>query len=324
MTALTDNEFHTLMVGFTPPQALAVAVSGGADSMALTWLASRWAQANAMPFYAITVDHKLRPDSTAEAHHVHAWLQGQGIHHTVLTWDHTGVCNRLQEKARQARYALLADFCSKHKIDCLLTAHHLHDQWETFMMRLAKGSGLRGLCAMRPCVKTSFGVHVRPLLSVAPHRLRETLAVYHIPFVEDPSNQKRDFARVRLRQLMPILAAEGLTPEALTHTVKDLQEVDSWIVQEVRGAKHHYWDGSTLKSHALFAQVPPLVVKRLLQEILHEVGGMPYPISRGSLQRLIARMHEPASRTYTAGRCCISMGKQAGAYVARITREERG
>lgn len=323
MAALTDNEFHTLMAEFTPPQALAVAVSGGADSMALTWLASRWAQAQHIPFYALTVDHKLRPDSTAEAHQVHVWLQGRGIHHTILTWHHTGACNRIQEKARQARYALLADFCSQHKVDCLLTAHHLHDQWETFMMRLAKGSGLRGLCAMRPCVPTPFGIQVRPLLNIAPERLRETLKAYNIPFVEDPSNQKRDFARVRLRQLMPTLAAEGLTPEALMHTLKDLQEVDSWIAAQVQGAKQQYWDGSTLKSQALFAQVPPLVVKRLIQDILQEVGGMPYPLARESLQRLIARMQEPASRTYTAGRCCISMHKQAGTYVALITLEER-
>ncbi|MBM4438672.1 MAG: tRNA lysidine(34) synthetase TilS, partial [Actinobacteria bacterium] len=136
------------MRNLAPGTRVAVAVSGGADSLALTLLADEWARRTGRSIAALTVDHGLRPDSAAEASQVGAWLAAARIRHEVLRWEGQKPRSGIHAAAREARYRMLTSWCRENDVRDLLLAHHRDDQSETFLMRLARGSGPDGLAAM--------------------------------------------------------------------------------------------------------------------------------------------------------------------------------
>lgn len=200
---------------------VAVGVSGGPDSMALCHALSRCGGGG---IHALSVDHGLRPDSAAEARQVGVWVEGwPGVRHMVLKRQVGGAQTRIQEEARRDRYALMAGYCEEQGINHLFVAHHLDDQAETFLFRLAKGSGLDGLGAMRPVHDYNDQLQiVRPFLDIPKAGLVAYCEHYHIPYFTDPSNENKRFARARLRKAYDVLAAEGLTPKRLAVTARRL------------------------------------------------------------------------------------------------------
>ena len=192
--------FSTLI----PPETatLFVAVSGGADSMALALLAHEYATANGLKVITVTVDHKLRPESSDEAIWVHQTLNNFGIAHQILVWNHEGTPNRLHERAREARYQMLLDCCKNYENPVLLTAHHQQDQAETILMRFLKGSGAAGFKGIQPIRLQQAIPIVRPLLEVDPKHLRNFLMEKNIAWVEDPSNDNPRYERTRVRALL--------------------------------------------------------------------------------------------------------------------------
>ncbi|MGB9151713.1 MAG: tRNA lysidine(34) synthetase TilS, partial [Alphaproteobacteria bacterium] len=208
------EEFARLLENYAPSLSvpLALAVSGGPDSMALAFCVKRWAQREAIAFI---VDHGLRAESATEALQVKAALEQMGIRAEILRWEHETVTTGLHEKAREARYRLLTDACRRHGAADLLIAHHRDDQAETILMRLAKGSGVEGLAGMQDQTMRDGIRFLRPFLSLPKERLVATCVAAAIPFVTDPSNDHKKFARGRLRKILPALAEEGLTVESL-------------------------------------------------------------------------------------------------------------
>jgi tRNA(Ile)-lysidine synthase len=223
---LTAAEFDGLMQAVGPFESrprIAVAVSGGSDSMALTLLAADWCKRRGGAVVAITVDHGLRAEAAAEARQVGRWLRQHGIAHHILRWDPpAALAGGVQAAARDARYRLLADWCRRHRVLHLALAHQREDQAETFLLRLARGSGLDGLAAMAGIAERDGVRLIRPLLPVARERLRATLAGARQSWVEDPSNDNPAHARVRMRRLMPALAADGLGAARLADTATHL------------------------------------------------------------------------------------------------------
>ncbi len=201
--------------------AVAVALSGGPDSMALAWLLSCQAEQNGGPVvHALTVDHGLRPESGNEARQVGMWVTGwPHVRHTILNLKKNKKDSRIMERAREGRYGKMAAYCKKNKIRYLLLAHHQDDQAETFLFRLAKGSGLDGLAAMRVFQPYDENLTlVRPFLDAPKERLIATCKKNKIPFISDPSNKNPVYARPRLRQAREVLEAEGLTAQRLAVT----------------------------------------------------------------------------------------------------------
>ncbi len=182
---------------FGPAPKLAVAVSGGADSMALALLAQGWAAANGATIIALIVDHGLRAAAAAEALITRDRLAERGIEARILTLSGLPGGAKLQETARAARYAALAQAARAAGALFLLVGHHQADQAETVAMRAARGTG--GLHGMAACVARADGVLLRPLLTVAPARLRDFLREENISWIEDPSNSDPRFERVRVR-----------------------------------------------------------------------------------------------------------------------------
>src|SRR5947207_5334954 len=185
--------------GFEARPFITVAVSGGPDSLALAILADRWAREHGGQLVALTIDHRLRPESAEEAQIVGGWLAARGIAHHVLVWADPKPATGVQEAARAARYRLLAGWCREQGCLHLLTAHHREDQAETYLIRRRAGSGVDGLAGMS-AVREVAGVRlVRPLLAVPKARLVALLAAERQPFLSDPSNRNPAFERARLR-----------------------------------------------------------------------------------------------------------------------------
>lgn len=207
------------------PAAMGVAVSGGGDSLALLTLTVDWAQTqgvDASKIIAITVDHGLRDGSAEEATWVAARAAQQGAAHVTLHWQWDGQGN-LQAQARAARYRLIADWVADHHPEmAVLLGHTRDDLAETFLMRLARGSGVDGLAAMAETAETGGVRFLRPLLMERRQTLRDALRARRMTWLEDPSNEDPQFDRVRMRQALDLLGPLGLTTDRLAETAQQL------------------------------------------------------------------------------------------------------
>ena len=176
---------------------VAVAVSGGSDSMALLMLMQRWAEDNGARISAVTVDHGLRPEAAGEAAMVARFCAQRGIPHEVLKWQGWDGTGNLQAAAREARYRLIADWVRAQGVEAVCLGHTRDDQAETFLMRLARKAGSDGLRGM-PDRFDRHGVHwVRPVLGQSRADLRAFLRRHGVLWVEDSSNEDERFDRVR-------------------------------------------------------------------------------------------------------------------------------
>ena len=225
---LEAPEFAALIGAFAPFEPaprLAIAVSGGADSLALTLLAQAWAAVQGGAVTALTVDHGLRPEATAEASQVGTWLSARGIEHRILAWRGPLPSHGIQAAARKARFRLLEEWCADAGVLHLLLAHHQDDQAETLLLRLMRGSGSDGLAGMSADVERAQCRVLRPLLPVPRARLVATLHRLGQSWIEDPSNRDHRYARARLRQGLTPLAEAGLTSQRLAAAAARLGRV---------------------------------------------------------------------------------------------------
>jgi tRNA(Ile)-lysidine synthase len=297
-TPLSSDEFAALLaatgIDSQGVSCLGIAISGGADSLALVYLAHTWARAQGKKIIALTVDHKLRPESTQEAisvqHLMHTWE----VEHHILTWEGPKPSTRLQEQARQARYNLLEAFCYECGIPLLLMGHHQADQEETALMRLRQGTNLLGLAAMRPLTYTQRCQVVRPFLNTHPDRLRATLKAVQIPWIEDPSNHNPHYERTRWRtKKIPQILSSSTLQSLRTH-------LERWVRGYLKRHGHHSSFGSlTLEKEALLA-LPPEFQVLLLSYILRGLGVKKYPPSLQTLEGLLTRLKQKDFKAVTA------------------------
>lgn len=310
MLPLSAAEFAALIAPlgpFEPCPLLAVAVSGGADSLALALLAAEWAREAGGLAVALTVDHRLRADSAAEAAEVGRWLKAVGVEHHILCWDGDKPAADIQAAARAARYRLLECWCRERGALHLLLGHHQDDQAETLLLRLGRGSGVDGLAAMAAIEETRSVRLLRPLLGVPSARLRATLAAAGRDWIEDPSNANAAYARVRWRRLGPLLAAEGLTPSRLAATARRLGRARAALEGAVaEAALRHvaaHPAGFALVEGDAFARLPEEIGLRLLARLTLAVGGGAYPPRLERLERLYGELKAGGRDARTLAGC---------------------
>lgn len=251
------------------------------------FLARDWCKAQSLPVpLAITVDHGLRPESAKEAAIVAKWAKAAKVPHKVLAWAGDKPTQNLQAAAREARYRLIGEYLCAKGTAVLLTGHTQDDQAETFLLRLARGSGLDGLAGMAP--RTSFPLAqfpeltlARPLLDVPHARLVATLKAMDHPWIADPSNENDRFARVQMRNLMPSLEAAGLTPQRLAAAAANLRRareaVDAAVGELVASSTELSPYGYALVDATRLATAPAEVALRALARLIEALGGGDYP-----------------------------------------------
>ncbi len=295
---LSAAEANILFSDLTSAPALVLAVSGGPDSTALLLLAAKWRakRKHGPKLLAITVDHGLRKEAAAEARQVARLAKKLGVPHRTLNWTGVKPKSGLQEKARAARYRLLAEAAAKTGASHILTAHTLDDQAETVLMRLLRGSGPTGLAAMAretPLRATDITL-LRPFLEIPKARLVATLRKAKIAFADDPSNRDPRFTRVRMRGLMPALAEEGLGAKRLVLLAQRLRRAEAALEAAVDRAAElaqGAWDsGGYIRMEARhFAALPAEVALRFLGRAV-TIAGNEGPVELAKLEALQAAM----------------------------------
>jgi tRNA(Ile)-lysidine synthase len=262
------DRFRADLDALIDPQApVGIAVSGGPDSLALLALA---AAARPGLIEAATVDHALRPESRAEAEMVTKAAKTLGVPHRILgvRWD-TKPESAIQERARIERYKLLGAWVREQGLHALVTAHHLDDQAETFMMRLARGAGVRGLAGMRRLapVPGSDLTLLRPLLGWRRAELEQICIDFGFNPVDDPSNADEQFERVRVRR--GLAGAGWINSQAVASSAQNLAEADGAL----RWATSRAWERSVSEDEQALVFVPddtPREIRRRI--VLRAVG----------------------------------------------------
>jgi len=199
-----------------------VAVSGGPDSLALAALTKAYSFQKKIKFYYALVDHRIRKNSKLEAKKVRNLLKKKKINLKVLVIKKK-ITKNIQASARNSRYELLTNYCKKNNIKTLLTAHNLEDQVETFFIRLSRGSGLRGLSAMKPISKINNQINLcRPLLDIKKKFLVKISMNVFGKYLKDPSNKNTQFLRTKVRNLKKHLENSGVKYEQIFKSIQNL------------------------------------------------------------------------------------------------------
>ncbi len=256
---------------------VAVAVSGGADSLCLAWLTRNWGTA-----LGLIVDHGLRPGSAIEADRTAARLAGFGMPSHTLRLAGLATGPGLAARARQARYAALTGACRAAGLVDLLLGHHAGDQAETVLMRAEAGSGPDGLAGMAAIVEQPDLRLLRPLLAMPPARLRATLLKAGLSWEEDPSNAAQAALRTGLRQRLaadPPLARQLLARAAAAAAARTAQAGPLAAILAQRASL--YPEGYALLT-------PGALPPECLAALLRALGGRAYPAAAASLARLAA------------------------------------
>jgi tRNA(Ile)-lysidine synthase len=298
---------------FEAKPLLAVAISGGADSLALVLLAADWAKARGGEAIGLTVDHSLRPASAGEALKVAEWLAKRGVRHFTLPWTGDKPTSGLMEAARAARYRLLGNWCRAQGALHLLIAHHREDQAETVLQRLARGGG-DSLAAMSPLSETAEARLLRPLLEMPKAKLVEFLEEIGQEWIEDPSNGDFRYERPRLRAAEKAFAKAGLSVDNLTRTAARMGDIRNVIENETaklsaQSVFIHPAGFARLAIEPLQSAEPELGL-RLLNSLIILISGGVHPPRRERLENLFARLKENDFRGATLAGCRLARDKQ--------------
>ena len=313
VSPISEPEFDIL---FSPilvkdVSQIAVGVSGGPDSLALSWLLHRWCEQIGIRLIALTVDHRLRPNSSKDARNVFLWLKSWGLNCIILPWVGNKPSTGIQETARIARYKLMIDWCIENGVRDLALAHHQEDQAETFLMRLSRGSGIDGLACMRE-VTLREGVRLlRPLLTLPKSRLRATLKSQNQEWLEDPANSNPAFTRTLIRDLSILLSEREVGTQRLAHLSEQfgrirvrLEEITRLVVD--RAAIIHPTGWATINGELLI-HLPDEIGRRVMIFLLQSIGGRSYPPRRKRLDRIMTFIKDPDHCTaFSLGGCSIS------------------
>lgn len=318
-TPLTQSEFSDLLLPMKPiaGQRIAVAVSGGADSLALTMMLGEYCQSQGIILYALTVDHGLRAAAAEEARTVGGWLKKQGISHVTLKWQGDKPHSNIQDQARLARYRLMGQWCSENNVTRLFLAHHLNDQAETFLIRLFRGSGVDGLSAMK--AQSDFPVSFpggeniilcRPLLGVDKARLEATLRHRDQKWIEDPSNQNEAYTRIKVRNLLRENEIEGLNAGRMAQTAARmgrvqtlLQSLTDDLIQQVAA---YFPEGYVEVALAPLLSAHEEIALRCLAKLTRRISGGKYSPRLLKLEALYNRLKSEDFSGQTLGGCMIS------------------
>lgn len=321
---LVIDSFFQAMESFFPFEnqpTIAVATSGGPDSLALCLLLKLWITKKQGKLISLTVDHRLRPDSAAEAQQVNQWLTAHGVEHHTLTWFEEKPTTDIQNKARQARYHLLEKWCETHQILHLFLGHHGGDQEETVLQRLLHASGPVGLQGMRACTYRPFGRLLRPLLKLSKQQLIHFLDAHHQPYFNDPSNLNLSFERIKMRALLPQLEGLTNTPYPLSQLAlkcHDFSEIAQDAVAKfmLEAVSLHVFGFLQLNKDAFLALSQPLQTL-VLSHCLQTIGASPYPFSGTQLSGILKKIIQHQNTTIGG---CFIVHKSLEIWIVREAR----
>ncbi|MDB4082133.1 tRNA lysidine(34) synthetase TilS [Candidatus Pelagibacter sp.] len=304
----TYNEFS---ISLKVKENLAVAVSGGPDSLALAYLTKCYSLQNRIKVKYYIVNHKLRNKSSSEAENVKKILKKIDIQCKILNWNGKKPTKNIQATARDKRYSLLANECKKDNIKYLLLGHHLNDLFENFLIRIVRGSGLNGLISFDKNTKfrgQDLNI-IRPLLNLEKKDLLYVAKEVFSFFINDPSNENLDYKRTRIRNLLYSLEKEGLNLKKLKLTIDHLKDSDKSI---------KFYVNRNLKENVVFLMRKNIyilnnnffnqsheIIFRSLTKLIQKLGRKYYPVRGKSINELIKKINKKSFTKVTLGGCFV-------------------
>ena len=280
---------------------MAVAVSGGVDSMCLLY----WLHEIKANIVCLHVNHKLRPEADTETEYVQNICKQLNIPCTIFYWETEKPTKGLEAAAREARYKMMTDFCHENGIEYLLTAHQSDDQIETFLMNLSRGSGLYGLSAMLP-VSEKNGIKIlRPLLDVSRDEIKKYCDDNNIKYFVDAMNTDEHYTRVKIRKNRHVLKDNlEISDDRILLAIKNLSRTREWMDKYILSRVElvlRSW-GAMFVASFLFDESEDFRLK-FIGTLIQKIGGNDYPIRLNSLQKALSNLESDCK--FTLGHCTI-------------------
>ena len=305
------KEFNNIVKLNLKNSNFSVAVSGGADSLALVYLSKCYSIINNIKVNYYHVDHKLRKESSFEAKKLKFLLNKFDIKCNILKWKGKKPKSNIQSIARKKRYYLIYKECLKNRVNFIFVAHHLDDLYENFIIRLLRGSGLKGLVSFSQ-IATNYNNKLkilRPLISFKKNELDNVVKkVFKFKF-EDPSNKNIIFKRIRIRNLINYLKSEGLNLEKLRLTINNLGDsnftISYYIDKNIEYNSKYFKNKNYYILNRDFFKQPHEIVFRSLIKLFKIVGNKYYPPRGKSINSLLSKFETKKIKKINISGCIL-------------------
>jgi len=318
------TEFRKIIFKNIKSKSFALGVSGGADSLCLSYFSKIYATEFKNKVHVLIVDHKLRKDSYKEALKVKKILIKRDIQSKILRWKGKIPLKNIQSNARDIRYSLISEYCQNKNIKYLITAHHLDDQIENFFIRVLRGSGLTGLSSMSETVDYSSKLKIiRPFLNIKKADLKFATLNFFKTYIRDPSNDNDKFLRVRIRKYRKNMEEEGLDTNKVIKTVNNLLSANKALNFYKNQALYKHVSflskNKCLINKKIFSEEAGEIVFKSFSDILSLISGTYYPPRSKKIINLIERVRKNKISKSTLGGCVI---EKKGSYIL-VSKEQR-
>lgn len=269
------ERFHMI----EPKDTIVLGISGGADSVCLLKILARWKEAWGISLRAVHVHHQLRgEEADADERFVRELCENEGIPCRVFHEDVQGMAQRekigLEEAGRIARYRCFATVCEDVGGGKIALAHHQDDLAETMLHHLVRGTGMAGLCSLKPV----SGNRIRPLLCLEKEEILVYLEAAGQPWRTDSSNLEDDYTRNRIRHHVLEELKTEVNPRAVRHMAQLSEELEETraVLAQVAAEKRRQYVRKSEKGMRFAEELkkePDLIGRQIVHDLLKEISG---------------------------------------------------
>ncbi len=311
-TLIVNSKVKSILNKYKKNNIFVVGVSGGPDSLALSYITNSLKNKSKFKFFFALVDHGIRKNSNTEALKVKDLLKKHKIKLKILT-NKKKIKNNIQKNARDIRYQLLEGFCKKKKAKSLLMAHHQDDQVETFLIRLSRGSGVEGLSSMQEMTTLRSGIRlIRPLLEFNKKTLKNIAKQAFGKVFNDPSNVNKKYLRTNIRSLKSNLVNKGINIEKIVRSIKNLastkEALDFYVLRSMKKFVK-FEKNSTILNLVQFQKEPQEIRFRIINDIVKKRSNSYYPPRSKKVINLINGFKNNRLKKCTLGGCIFERKK---------------
>ena len=284
------NNIEEVFKNFFIKKQIAVAISGGCDSVALTFALNDFCKENKIKIYALTIDHGVRKNSKIEAKKVGELLKKFNISHKILSIPKKEIpLKNIEANLREIRYKMLSDFCKKNQIEFLFVGHHLGDIAENFLIRLFRVSGLDGLSPMQEISEINGVKIIRPFLEISKDELKNYLIEKNISWFEDETNDDEKFLRNKIRKFLASFDDKNLLEKRIYNASKEISKTRDFFDEIMKGYEleviEQNADNLILINRCKLAEINPAIALKILAKILMKIGDKKYKPRKEKLIR---------------------------------------
>ena len=284
------NNIEEVFTNFFIKKQIAVAISGGCDSVALTLALNDFCKKNKIKIQALTIDHGVRKDSKIEAKKVGELLKKFNISHKILSIPKKQIPQKnIEANLREIRYTMLSDFCQKNQIEFLFVGHHLGDIAENFLIRLFRGSGLDGLSPMQKISEINGVKIVRPFLEISKDELKNYLIEKNISWFEDETNDNEKFLRNKIRKFLASFDDKNLLEKRIYNASLEISKTRDFFDEIMNENEleiiEQNSDNLILINRRKLAEINQAIALKILAKILMKIGDKKYKPRKEKLIR---------------------------------------